>query len=156
MTTFSKEADTTIEASFVMSWNIFRAKCPYSDGEFIKKNIAEVVTVLVPNNTKLQRLISQTQVSRHTKERRISQNSAYVEVKMQNDLNNFLASVFVHYVSSNITLKEEMLELVALNETVRGVDIKTTLYRSLTNADVPLNKLVSIATVGAPEMVKIM
>ena len=45
---------TTTEASFVISWNIARAKRPYSDSEFVKKNIAEVVAVLDPNNTKLQ------------------------------------------------------------------------------------------------------
>ena len=40
LTTFSKEADKMIEASFVMSWNIAHAKRPYSDSEFVKKNIA--------------------------------------------------------------------------------------------------------------------
>ena len=54
LTTFSKEADTTTEASFVMAWNIARAKHSYSD----KKNIAEVIAVKDPNNTKHQRLIS--------------------------------------------------------------------------------------------------
>lgn len=46
-----------------------------------------------------------------------------------------------------------MLDLVALKETTRGVDIKNALDRTLTNADVPLNKLVSVATDGAPAMV---
>lgn len=85
LTAFSKEADTATEASFVLSWNIARAKCPYSDGEFVKKNIAEVVAVLDPNNAKFQRLIAQTPVSRHTTERRISQISAGVACKMHND-----------------------------------------------------------------------
>ena len=57
---------TTTEASFVISRNIARAKRPYSDSEFVKKNIAEVVAVLDPNNTKLQRLIAQAPASRHT------------------------------------------------------------------------------------------
>ena len=64
--TFNNEGDTTTEASFIISWNIARAKHSYSDGEFVKKNIAEVIAVLDPNNRKLQRLISQTPVSRHT------------------------------------------------------------------------------------------
>ena len=76
MTTFSKEADATTEASFVMSWNIARAKRPYSDGKFIKKNIAEVVAVLDLSNTKIERLIAQTPCS---------QISAGVAGKMQND-----------------------------------------------------------------------
>jgi hypothetical protein len=78
LTTFSKEADTT-ETSFVISWNIARAKLPYSVSEFIKKNIAEIVAVLDPNNTKLQRLIAQTPASCHTTERHISQITARLE-----------------------------------------------------------------------------
>jgi len=58
--TCSKEADTTAGANFVISWNIALSKHPYSGGEFVKENRSEVIAVLDPNNTKLQRLISQT------------------------------------------------------------------------------------------------
>ena len=126
--------------------------------------------MLDPNNTKLQRLISQTPVSCHTTERRISQISAEVAGKMQNDVKNSLAfslaldestdiqdnpqlAVFIRYVSSDVTVKEEMLDLVALKETTHGVDIKNALDRILTKADVPLNKLVSVATDRAPATV---
>ena len=64
--TFNNEDDTTTEASFIISWNIARAKHSYSDGEFVKKNIAEDIAVLDPTNRKSQRLASQTPVSRHT------------------------------------------------------------------------------------------
>lgn len=68
LTTFNKEADTMIEASFVTSWNFARAKWPYFHGESVKKNIAEVVAMLDPNSTKLHRLIAETPVSCHTRE----------------------------------------------------------------------------------------
>ena len=168
--TFSKEADTTTEASFIISWNIARFKHPYSDGEFIKKNISEVVAVLDPKNTKLQRLISQTPVSRHTVERRVSRINVDVEDKLQNDLKNSTAfslaldestdvrdnpqlAVFVRYVPNDVAVKEELLDLIALKETTRGVDIKNALDNILVNAEVPLNRLVSVATDGAPAMV---
>ena len=64
--TFNNEGDTTTEASFIISWNIARAKHSYSDGEFVKKNIAENIAVLDPTNRKSQRLASQPPVSRHT------------------------------------------------------------------------------------------
>ena len=51
---FSKEFYAATEASFVISWNIARSRHPYSDYEFMKKNITEVVSVLDPNNKKLQ------------------------------------------------------------------------------------------------------
>ena len=50
MKVFRKESDATTEASFLMSWNIVRSKHPYSDCEFVKKNITDVVAVLDPNN----------------------------------------------------------------------------------------------------------
>ena len=121
--------------------NIAQAKHSYSDGEFFNKNIAEVIAVLDPNNRKLQRLISQTPVSRHTVERRISQISANVKDKLQRDLANATAfslvldestdvtdnpqlAVFVRYVSSDVVVKEKLLDLIALKETTHGVDIK--------------------------------
>ena len=55
----SKKSYAGTEVSFVMSWNIARSKHPYSDCEFVKKNIIEVVLVLDPNNKKLQQLIVQ-------------------------------------------------------------------------------------------------
>ncbi|XP_076314748.1 general transcription factor II-I repeat domain-containing protein 2-like [Tachypleus tridentatus] len=46
-----------------------------------------------------------------------------------------------------------MLDLVALKETTRGVDIKNALDRALTKADIPLDKLISVATAGVPTKV---
>ncbi|CAI9715600.1 Hypothetical predicted protein [Octopus vulgaris] len=89
---------------------------------------------------------------------------------MQNDLKNSLAFslaldestdlqdnpqlvVFIRYISSDVTVKEDMLDLVALKETTLCVDIKNALDRTLTNSDVPTNKLVNVATDGTPVMV---
>lgn len=42
----SRENDRANEASFLIAWNIARAKRPYGEGEFIKRNMEEVVKVL--------------------------------------------------------------------------------------------------------------
>ena len=86
MKVFSKESNATTEASFLMSWSIARSKHPYSDFEFVKKNITDVVAVLDPNNKKLQRLITQMPCSPRTTQKRISQISADIAVTMQSDL----------------------------------------------------------------------
>ena len=39
LTTFSKDADVAIEASYVIALNNSRSKRPYTDGEFMKENI---------------------------------------------------------------------------------------------------------------------
>ncbi|CAM2112118.1 unnamed protein product [Caretta caretta] len=148
-----------------MAWNIAHAKHPYCDGEFVKKNIAEVVAILDPSNKKLQQLLQQIPIPCHTMERRISQISADVASKMQNNLKNSLAfslavnqstdiqdeqevAIFIHYVPGDVIIKEEMLDLVTLKETTHNVDIKNTLDKALTNANVLLDKLV--VTDGSP------
>jgi len=47
---FTNEANDSVEASFVIAFNIARAKRPYTDGEYIKKNILNVISVLNPEN----------------------------------------------------------------------------------------------------------
>ncbi|CAN8029908.1 unnamed protein product, partial [Ixodes persulcatus] len=109
------------------------------------------------------------QIPCHTVERRISQLSADVVDKLQEGLNSCKAfslaldestdidkpqlAIFVRYVSSNESVREELLDVVALKETTRSVDIKNALLTMLERFDVPLQKLVAIATDGAPAMV---
>jgi hypothetical protein len=40
MSMFTKEADVTTEAGFILAFNIAWTKRRYTEGEFIKKNIA--------------------------------------------------------------------------------------------------------------------
>ena len=42
--------------------------------------------------------------------------------------------------------------MVAIRKTTRGVDIKNVIHEALTRFRVPLNRLVSVATDGAPSM----
>ncbi|XP_065654636.1 protein FAM200A-like [Hydra vulgaris] len=135
----SKELNITTEASFIIAWNIAKSKRPYTDGEFVKQNLFDVTSVLDPYNSKIQRLISNISVSRHTTERRISEISVEVEQYLLNDLKNYEAfslalddstdiqdkpqvAVFIRYVTSDILVKEELLDLVELKDTTRGID----------------------------------
>ncbi len=82
---------------------------------------------------------------RRTTQKRISQ----ISVTMQNDLKSSFAfsialdesrdtqdnpqlAIFVQYVSSDCTIKEELLDMVAPKETTRGNDIKHALDEALT------------------------
>ena len=133
---FCKEADVTTEASYVITWNIARSKCPCTDGEFIKENVLQVAYILDPSNKKLQRLISQMALSRQTIIDRIGDLSANVTMSLKNDLVSSVAfsialdestdvqdkpplAVFIHYVSRNFCVKEELLDLVALKDTIK-------------------------------------
>lgn len=50
---FTKEADVTTEAGFLLAFNIAKAKKPYTEEEFTKKNMAQVVSILAPENKEL-------------------------------------------------------------------------------------------------------
>ena len=60
--------------------------------------------------------------------------------------------MYVRYVSSDVVVKE-LLDLIAIKETTRGVDIKKAQDEMLMKAKIPLNKFVSVATDGTPAMV---
>ncbi|XP_025196828.1 general transcription factor II-I repeat domain-containing protein 2B-like [Melanaphis sacchari] len=62
-------------------------------------------------------------------------------------------AIFVRYVTSDVDVKEELLDLISLKETTRGIDIKIALDETLQKAEIPLNKIISISTDGAPSMV---
>ena len=54
----------------------------------LKQNISNVLSVLDPKNSKIQRLISRSPISRDTTERRIFEISDGVEQQLLNDLKN--------------------------------------------------------------------
>ena len=60
-------------------------------------------------------------------------------------------AIFVWFVLSDLTIKE-LLDLVTMRETTRGINIKNSLNEALTRANVPLNKLISVVIDGAPAM----
>ena len=62
-------------------------------------------------------------------------------------------AVFIRYVLADVTVKEELLDLIALKDTTRGIDFKNSLDTVLSNTGIPLNNLVSVATDGAPAMI---
>ena len=66
--------------------------------------------------------------------------------------NNQQLAIFVSLALSDFTIKEELLDLVIMREATRGIDIKNALDKALARANVPPNKLVSVATDGAPAM----
>lgn len=122
-----------------------------------------------PENKKLLNLISKIPLSRQTVERRITDISNDTVIKLKDDAKHCLAfslaldestdvrdipqlAVFIHFVSANFCIKEEFLDLVALKESTRGIDIKNAFNDILNNFDLPLKKLICIATDGAPAM----
>ena len=57
--------------SYKVVWNIARYKKPYSEGDFVKHCLKDVIETLAPDNRKLKGTIADRQLSRHTVETRI-------------------------------------------------------------------------------------
>jgi hypothetical protein len=108
--------------------------------------------------------------SRHTIERRISTITFDIFSTLKNNIANCLflslalnestdiqdksqLAIFVRYVTRDVDVKEELLDLISLKETTRGVDIKIAFDETLRKAEIPLNKIMSISTDEAPSMV---
>ena len=82
---FTKHSETVTLASYQVAWNIALAKNPYNKGEFIKKCFCGIVEILSSKNDKLKRMLSDVQLSRHTVERRISDNNMVIELQLHSD-----------------------------------------------------------------------
>ncbi|KAE9528837.1 hypothetical protein AGLY_012412 [Aphis glycines] len=152
MKMFTNEAGNWVEASFVTAFNIAQAKCPYTDGEYIKKkkNTLDVISVLNPENQKLLKMVENVPVSRHTIKRRISTISFDIFTNFKNNIDNCLSLSLVLDESTDI---QKNLSWPYLFEITRGIDIKIALDETLKKPEIPLNKIIRVSTDGAPSMV---
>ncbi|XP_071052905.1 protein FAM200A-like [Onthophagus taurus] len=168
MSKFTEESKCVTEVSFKIAWIIARAKRPYTEGDFIKQNIIDTIKSLDTNNTKLLKLIGGIPVSRHTVERRIAEITVDLLSQLHKDIKNCVAfslaldestditdqpqlAIFIRFVFEDGVTREELLDLIALKDTTRGIDIKEAFDAAV--KDIPKNKLTSIATDGAAAMV---
>ena len=62
--------------------------------------------------------------------------------------------VFIRGVTESLSVHEDLLELVSLHSTTRGLDVKVAVLKLLRDRvpDLPLSKLVGLTTDGAPSM----
>lgn len=137
------------EASFLTAWNIARAKRPY------KRTMEEVVKVLDPYNIKLIKLIAQVSMSHRTTGYLGAVSVKNVENSLMCEFKNCTAfslaldetadihvvpqlTVFSRYVSVDVNVKEEILDLVVLIEITRGID---TLEEVMNRFELPGDKL---------------
>uniref|UniRef100_A0A3Q3RD36 HAT C-terminal dimerisation domain-containing protein n=1 Tax=Monopterus albus TaxID=43700 RepID=A0A3Q3RD36_MONAL len=166
---FTKHSETVTLASYQLAWNIARAKKPYLEGEFVKKCLSDAVAILCPKNENLKRSVKDLQLSQHTIEQRITDNS--VETHLLSDLQKCRyfsialdescdvqdkpqLAIFIRFVSEteDCAIKEELLDIVPLKDRTRGIDLKETLMTVVEKANLQLSKLTAITTDRAPAM----
>jgi hypothetical protein len=145
---------------------------PFEDAYVIKECLVVAGDSLFndfKNKTKICNAIKEVQLSRRTVTRRVECMSNDTEQQMRQDLEIYVLFSLQLYESTNVSdvsqllvfilmvfndgnIKEELFKTIPLHGETRGEDIFQSFYASLLEMNVPIHKLVSITTDGAPAM----
>ena len=165
-TNVSQCNEDSVRASFAISEMIAKSSRPFTEGLFIKECLLKASDILCPGKKKLFEGIS---LSPNTVANRITDLAANVEKQLIETIKDFEAfsialdestdvsdsaqcAVFIRGVDSSLNLTEEFLDLIPLKGTTTGSDIFQALEKCIEKYGLPWDKLVSLATDGAPSM----
>lgn len=104
----------------------------------------DVLKVLGPNYAEFHKNISHIPILSHITEPLITAINTSTKYNLKND---HRSSSIGSFVSPDFVLKEELLHLVALQESTHGVNIRNALDSIMKTSDLSSNKLVSISTI---------
>ena len=158
--------EDSIRASFVINEMIAKSSRPFTEGLFIKECLVKASDILCPGKKKLFEGIS---LSPNTVASRVTDLAANVEkqlVATAKDFESFLISLdestdvsdtaqcamFIRGVDCSLNMTEEFLELMSLKGTTTGRDIFQALEKCIEKYGLPWDRLVCLATDGAPAM----
>ena len=145
---------------------IAKSSRPFTEGLFIKECLVKVSDILCPGKKKLFEGIS---LSPNTVASRVTDLVANVEkqlVATAKDFESFSIAldestdvsdtpqyaVFIRGVDCSLNMTEEFLELIPLKGTTTGRDIFQALEKCIEKHGLPWDRLVCLATEGAPAM----
>uniref|UniRef100_A0A8C6L134 DUF4371 domain-containing protein n=1 Tax=Nothobranchius furzeri TaxID=105023 RepID=A0A8C6L134_NOTFU len=168
-----EKSQQTTEASFRATHFLITNKKTFSDGEVFKEAmmiIAKTVFKDEKNGTDVISTLSNVQLGASTTVRRVTAMSENLTEQLEQDVatckwfsiqcdesvdcsSSAQLMVFIRMVFDDFSTKEELLTLLPLQTTTRGVDIYNAVKSFLVEKKVPLEKLVSMTTDGAPAMI---
>lgn len=160
-------------ASFRVSQILAKHKKPFSDGEMIREALIEASDSLFEsfkNKNEIMSAIKDVQLSRRTVTRRIEMMNLDLVEQMTEDINNSICfslqfdestdiidisqlCIFIRMVFKNMIVKEELLTLLPLKKKTRGEDVYSIFKKYVEEKQIPMYKLVSMTTDGAPSMI---
>ncbi|CAH2094824.1 unnamed protein product [Euphydryas editha] len=169
---YVEQSKVTTEASFQVSYKIAQKCTPFSDGEYIKEifeNVSETLFANFKNKDEIKKAIHGLQLSRNTVMRRIEKMSENINEKLQRDIVRCVAFslqldestditdtaqliIFIRMVFEDLSTKEKLLSMISLKGKTRGLDILTEFKVYISKIKLPLYKLLSMTTDGAPAM----
>jgi len=156
----------SVRASFVISGMIAKSSRPFTEGLFIKECLVKASEILCPGKQKLFEGIS---LSPNTVASRVTDLAANIEKQLIATAKDFESysialdestdvsdtaqcAVFIRGVDCNLNITEELLELLPLKGTTTGHDIFQALEKCIEKHGLPWDRLVCLATDGAPAM----
>ncbi|KAG7489523.1 general transcription factor II-I repeat domain-containing protein 2-like [Solea senegalensis] len=168
-----KNSQKATEASFRATQFLMKKKKAFTDGEVVKEAMMIIAKTVLEDEkygTDVLSSLSDVQLGATTMVRRVSAMSGNLTDQLDRDLarcrwfsiqcdesvdssSTAQLMVFIRMVFDDFSTKEELLTLLPLKTTTRGVDIYNTVKEFLVEKKVPLEKLVSVTTDGAPAMI---
>ncbi|GFQ74704.1 uncharacterized protein TNCT_143011 [Trichonephila clavata] len=161
--------------SYEISHLLAKNKKSFTDGELVKEAMLEAADSLFEefkNKKEIVSAINTLQLSARTVTRRIEVIVENLEAELANDMENCIffslqmdkstdwtnisqLAICVKMAFSDFTTKEEFLKVLSLKGSTRGEDSFSTFKKYITDVKLPVQKLSSITTDGAPAMTEI-
>lgn len=155
-----------VKTSYLISHLIARKSKPFTEGEFIRECIIKAVEAICPEQLKKFKTIS---LSRNTVASRIDDIAGNLRNQLKSVVSTFETysiaidestdvqdiaqlAIFIRGCDVNLKVSEELLETIAMHDTTTGSDIFKAVMEVLNAYNLPLKKLVCLATDGAPAM----
>ena len=155
-----------VTASYRLSHAIAKKSKSFMEGDFISECLIIAAEELCPNMINKFKSIS---LSRNTVANRITDIASNLRDQLRSVALNFEVfsiaidestdltdiaqlAVFIRGCDRNMTITEELLEVIPMHGTTTGDDIFDALMIAIKKYNLPMNNLVSLATDGAPSM----
>ncbi|XP_066239740.1 general transcription factor II-I repeat domain-containing protein 2-like [Saccopteryx leptura] len=159
-------SEDSVKVSFVVSEMIAKASRPFTEGQFVKECMIKACEIICPEKKMLFEGIS---LSANTVASRITESADDVQQQLIAAAKNFEAysialdestgvtdttycAVFIRGVDANFNVFEELLDMLPMTGMTNGQDIFQELEACIDRCGLPWDKLVSVATDGAPAM----
>lgn len=161
----SIQRDVTM-ASFIVAYKIAKQNKAFSDGEFLKECLIDVINVVCPE---VISKIKGIPLSRRTIVRRMDEIAENIKGSLFDKIKDFewysialdesadatdtaQLIIYVKGIDDNFEITEELLSLESLKNTTTGKDFFNSVITTLNSSGLSLDKLAGITTDGAPSL----